>query len=230
MKTACFVDGYNFYYGLLNNTSYKWLDLRKLIEQILYIQNPSFQLEKITYFTSPIKPDLARRGVLSDEAQKTYIRALKSSNIEVIMGRHKLERARAPIYKKGEKADRNKSCDIWLLEEKETDVNVALYMYRTALLESPKLANDLSKIEQILLVSGDTDMTPALKMIKEDFPSMKIGLIFPQRENLKRTPPGSLIELADWSRKVVKESELNQNQFPDRISTKKKPILKPSYW
>ena len=113
MKTACFVDGYNFYYGLLNNTSYKWLDLRKLIEQILYIQNPSFQLEKITYFTSPIKPDLARRGVLSDEAQKTYIRALKSSTIEVIMGRHKLERARAPIYKKGEQADRNKSCDIW---------------------------------------------------------------------------------------------------------------------
>ena len=103
-------------------------------------------------------------------------------------------------------------------------------MYRTALLESQKLANDLSKIEQILLVSGDTDMTPALKMIKEDFPSMKIGLIFPQRENLKRTPPGSLIELADWSRKVVKEDELAKNQLPERIPTKKKPIQKPFYW
>ncbi|MHA3099381.1 NYN domain-containing protein, partial [Acinetobacter brisouii] len=96
--------------------------------------------------------------------------------------------------------------------------------------ESKKLADDPSKIEQILLVSGDTDMTPALKMIKADFPSMKIGLIFPQRESLQRTPPGSLIELADWSRKVVKDSELSQHQFPDRISTKKKPILKPSYW
>lgn len=230
MKTACFVDGYNFYYGLLNNTEYKWLDLRKLIEHILYIQNPSFELDKITYFTSPIKPDLARRGIASDEAQKTYIRALKNSNIDVIMGRHKLERARAPIYKEGVKADRSNSCDIWLLEEKETDVNVALQMYRTALIENQKKSDDDSKIKQILLISGDTDMTPALKLIREDCPSMQIGLIFPQRENLKRTPPGSLIQLADWSRKVVRETELSQHQFPDRIATKKKPILKPTYW
>ncbi|MHA3099386.1 NYN domain-containing protein, partial [Acinetobacter brisouii] len=133
MKTACFVDGYNFYYGLLNNTSYKWLDLRQFIQYILHIQNSAFQLEKITYFTSPIKPDLASRGVQSDQAQKTYIRALKSSNIEIIMGRHKLEKARAPIFISGQKANRNNACDIWLLEEKETDVNVALSMYRTAL-------------------------------------------------------------------------------------------------
>lgn len=230
MKTACFVDGYNFYYGLLNNTSYKWLDLRKLIKHILYIQDQSFSLEKITYFTSPIKPDLARRGIASDVAQKTYIRALKNADIEVVMGRHKLEKARAPVFIENQKADRNNSCDIWLLEEKETDVNVALYMYRTALIESQKSSDDPSKIEQILLVSGDTDMTPALRMVRQDFPSMKIGLIFPQRENLKRTPPGSLIELADWSRKVVKEDELAKNQLPERISTRKKPIQKPSYW
>ena len=230
MKTACFVDGYNFYYGLLNNTHYKWLNLRQLMENLLYIQDPSFSLENITYFTSPIKPDLARRGICSDEAQKTYLRALKTSNINIIMGRHKLEKAKAPIFVEGQKADRNNSCEIWLLEEKETDVNVALHMYRTALLESKKPSDDPSKIHQIVLVSGDTDMTPALKMIREDFPAMKIGLIFPQRENLKRTPPGSLINLADWSRKVVKEDELIRNQFPDRIPTKKKPIVKPNYW
>lgn len=146
------------------------------------------------------------------------------------MGRHKLEKARAPVFIENQKADRNNSCDIWLLEEKETDFNVALYMYRTALIESQKSSDDPSKIEQILLVSGDTDMTPALRMVRQDFPSMKIGLIFPQRENLKRTPPGSLIELADWSRKVVKEEELAKNQLPERISTRKKPIQKPSYW
>jgi len=99
-----------------------------------------------------------------------------------------------------------------------------LYMYRTALIESQKASDDPSKIEQILLVSDDTDMTPALRMVRQDFPSMKIGLIFPQRENLKRTPPGSLIKLADWSRKVVKEEELAKNQLPERISTRKKPI------
>jgi hypothetical protein len=32
-------------------------------------------------------------------------------------------------------------------------------------------------------------MTPALRLIRQDFPSMKIGLIFPQRENLKGLLP-----------------------------------------
>ena len=77
------------------------------MENLLYIQDPSFSLENITYFTSPIKPDLARRGICSDEAQKTYLRALKTSNINIIMGRHKLEKAKAPIFVEGQKADRN---------------------------------------------------------------------------------------------------------------------------
>lgn len=68
------------------------------MENLLYIQDPSFSLENITYFTSPIKPDLARRGICSDEAQKTYLRALKTSNINIIMGRHKLEKARKHLF------------------------------------------------------------------------------------------------------------------------------------
>ena len=55
-------------------------------------------------------------------------------------------------------------------EEKATDVNIALYAYRLAA---------TSKVEQVVLVTGDTDLIPAINMIKEDFPSISVGVIFP---------------------------------------------------
>jgi 6-hydroxy-3-succinoylpyridine 3-monooxygenase len=35
LRTRIYVDGYNFYYGCLKKSAYKWLDLRMLIERIL---------------------------------------------------------------------------------------------------------------------------------------------------------------------------------------------------
>lgn len=86
------------------------------------------------------------------------------------------------------------------------------------------------RIEQIVLVSADTDMTPALKAIKEDFPEITVGIILPHREGIDREVPGSLKNYAHWVRKNVKIAELQAHQFPDRVPTKKKPAVKPHYW
>ena len=39
--TAVFVDGYNLYYGRIRGTSYKWLDVVKLFDNLLHEQDPS---------------------------------------------------------------------------------------------------------------------------------------------------------------------------------------------
>ena len=69
MRTACFVDGYNLFYGLLAGTEYKWLDLPALLAHILRIENPDNVLATVSFFTSGVKPSLASRGILSKEAQ-----------------------------------------------------------------------------------------------------------------------------------------------------------------
>jgi len=51
MKTTVYIDGYNFYYGLVKNTKYKWLDLHSLFSEISKIQNPQSQIVSIKYFT-----------------------------------------------------------------------------------------------------------------------------------------------------------------------------------
>lgn len=65
-----------------------------------------------------------------------------------------------------------------LLEEKETDVNLALGMYRAAC-RADQLQID--QIHQIVLVSGGTDLGPALAAIRADFPHIRLGVILPHR-------------------------------------------------
>lgn len=223
LRTIAYVDGYNLYYGRLHDTPYKWLNLKQLIESILRIQNPSFQLIGIKYFTSPVIARLASRGAASVEAQNAYLKALRDTgDIEIIRGRHQLEPGSAPSYIEGREADRNQRVPIWNLNEKETDVRLALAMYRDC-------ARGFG--EQTVVVSSDTDLTPMLEAIKEDF-DRPVGLILPRHPDPDRgrPPAGSLMKHADWTRKYILDSELVDCQFPARVPSKKKAAEKPSYW
>ncbi|WP_200826909.1 NYN domain-containing protein [Marinobacterium lutimaris] len=167
--------------------------------------------------------------MLSKQAQDTYIRALKAQGVEIIAGRHQLDPAKAPRYVcRDTPPSRQDQVEIWKLEEKETDVNIALSMYRTAVKQS--FLSLEQRIEQIVLVSADTDMGPALQALREDFPDLKLGVILPHREGIKRGTPGSLKNYAHWLRRVVTCAELQAHQFPDRVPTRKKPAIKPKYW
>tara|TARA_B100001063_G_C16730514_1_gene539012 strand:+ start:376 stop:672 length:297 start_codon:yes stop_codon:yes gene_type:complete len=89
--------------------------------------------------------------------------------INIIQGRHQLKHAKAPRYVDSETpASRQDQVEIWKLEEKETDVNISISMYRTAVKQS--LLPEDERLQQLILVSADTDMGPALKALKEDFP------------------------------------------------------------
>lgn len=229
MRTAFFVDGYNLFYGLQAGTEFKWLDLPGLLGQVLRVQDPSARIAAISYFTASVKPDLASRGIASKEAQDTYLRALKARGVEVFLGRHRLEPGRAPRFiDKHTPASRADQVDIWHLEEKETDVHLAISMYRLAT-RQPALPPE-ERIGQIVLVSADTDMAPALRALREDFPELRLGVILPHREGIRREPPGSLQEHAHWMRRTIPRHELEANQFPPRVPTRKRPACKPDYW
>lgn len=229
MRTAFFVDGYNVFYGLLAGTGYKWLNLAQLLAHIARVENPQSSLASIDYFTSSVKPELATRGIASKEAQDAYIRALRANKVNVHYGRHQLERANAPRFisrKVG--ASRQDTVAIWKLEEKETDVHIAISMYRTA--SRQRTLPREKRIDQLVLVSGDTDMAPALRALRDDFPHLRIGVILPYRTGSQRLAPGSLKQYAHWMRRVVTCDELQSHQFPNRVPTHKAPAIKPDYW
>jgi hypothetical protein len=55
LRTIVYVDGFNFYYGQLRGTPWKWLDLVRLFEMVLGPQN---DLVKVKYFTAKVQPTI----------------------------------------------------------------------------------------------------------------------------------------------------------------------------
>jgi len=60
MRTYIYIDGFNFYYGAVKDTPYKWLNFKKLFEHLL---DSKHEILSIKYFIlvpiSSIMPFLA---------------------------------------------------------------------------------------------------------------------------------------------------------------------------
>jgi len=52
-RTIVYVDGFNFYYGEVRGTPWKWLDPGALFQKLLGPQN---SLTKIKYYTARVQP------------------------------------------------------------------------------------------------------------------------------------------------------------------------------
>lgn len=228
MKTVIYVDGYNLFYGCLKHSDDKWLDVKKLLfDKIVYAQNPKSQLTQIKFFTADIKAKVASRGQDALIAQQTYHRALENlypDMVKIIKGYYSLDKASLPIYQKP--PDKNNKIDVWRLEEKQTDVNIALEAYRDA-------AKGI--VKQQVFVSNDTDLAPALAAIREDFGNnIDLGVVIPIRKikgkRSHRPCNQQLSQYANWTRHYITEPELSNSQLPEMIATHKKPIYKPQYW
>jgi uncharacterized LabA/DUF88 family protein len=171
-KAIAYIDGYNLYYSRLRGTPFKWLDLLVLLDQhILRPQAPDAELVQLKYFTAPAKAKFATHGKQSEISQNEYHRALRAKygeRIDIVTGYHTTERVTMLAYE--DPPDKDKRIPVWRIEEKQTDVNIALAMYRDAL----RLEANL-----IVLCSNDSDLVPAVKLISQDCPDIEIGIIAP---------------------------------------------------
>ncbi|MDN5869861.1 MAG: NYN domain-containing protein [Nitrococcus sp.] len=61
-RTIVYVDGFNFYYGAVKGTSWKWLDPAALFQKVLGPQNT---LVKLKYFTARVQPTASDPNVQS---------------------------------------------------------------------------------------------------------------------------------------------------------------------
>lgn len=116
--------------------------------------------------------------------------------------------------------DKGNRVDTWKLEEKRTDVNMALDIYRDAV---------KGDYQQALVCTGDTDLIQALRYVRIDFPELILGLIHPGRDSTYYAPKG-LKEQASWFLNHITDAALDKAQFPNRVSTVKKPADKPKHW
>lgn len=148
------------------------------------------------------------------KAQQSYHRALEKmypDNIKIIKGYYALEKGNLLRYK--QPPDKSDRVEVWRLEEKQTDVNITLTAYREAI---------HNKAQQVIFVTNDTDIEPALKALRGDMgDTIVIGIIIPIRSNSHRPQNQRLSKYANWTRSYITDDELADSHLPDKIATAK---------
>jgi hypothetical protein len=195
-------------------------------EHILTTQGPQAEIVKLKFFTAPVKASYSKRGPDAVIAQNHYLRALQASypsKVEIIMGFHLFQHTALPRYIEGVEANKNNMSPVWLIEEKQTDVQIAMHIYRDAMLRD---------YEQLVVCTNDSDLEPCLKFVKEDRPETKLGLVtpLPHRGYLPSTSNQRLVQYSDWTRRYIREEELAASQLKPVVTTKRKPARKPPHW
>lgn len=227
MRTTVYIDGYNLYYSRLRGTPFKWLDVVALFRAMLAVQDPSTEVLAVKFFTAPIKANYARHGPDSESAQKRYHRALTLQYpglVEVIQGFHIFGPTSLPRHVADAPPSKSDLSRVWMIEEKQTDVNLALHVYRDAL---------RGHSEQLVICSNDSDIEPALRMVRTDTPHIRCGLVTPLREDAKASGMYAnrrLTKLSHWVRRHIRDDELAAAQLPTHVQAKKKPASKPDHW
>lgn len=198
-RVVFLVDGFNVYHSLdeiLRKRakrpevgSIKWLDIRSLANSYMSAIGRDASLEKVYYFSAlathleALKPDVTAR-------HRLYLQCLKDSGVEVELSRFKRKTVFCPYCRKN--FDR--------YEEKESDVSIAVRMMEVC---------SLDLCDTIVLVTGDTDLIPAIRCVKKLFPEKEALCAFPYNRYNN--------ELAKIVSRYFKINfrKISKHQFPD---------------
>ena len=199
-RIAFFIDSFNMYHALRvkKYRKYKWLDYRKLCQ--CYVKKKD-TISSIQFFTAyiPYSTDKLIR-------QRKLVNANRGNDVEIVQG----------VYKK-----KNRYCrmchevyETW--EEKQTDVNIAIELFRNAVRD---------KYDTAMIMTGDSDLIPAIHAVKESFPEKTIGVIIPIARGSKY-----LKQEADFYMKMT-ERHLLSSQLPELVELADGRIIhKPIKW
>ena len=210
-RVAFLVDGFNLYHSARDaqrangGVCCKWLNLHGLCASYLPRLGPDATLDSLYYFSAPAthlvakKPDVVNR-------HRVFIRALESFGVRIELGRFKAKSGDCQHCRKP--LDRH--------EEKESDVAMAVRLVELAL---------TGACETAVLLTGDTDIAPAIRTVQRMAPGVKLAMLFPfKRANaeLQQLCPLSFkIRLAAYSR----------HQLPDPLTLPDgSQLTKPPSW
>jgi len=136
--------------------------------------------------------------------------------VSVILGKFKNKKARCGVVSCAHGGPK------WFKvpEEKRTDVNIAIYMLDDAYQD---------QCDHFILFSGDSDLVPAVSMVRLRFPKKKITVYVPFRDPER----GAAVELRTscHTHREMPLAFLSKAQFPDEMQDGSGNVLKrPDAW
>ncbi len=151
-KVICYIDGYNFYHATKDRPSAN-IDFRSLASSML-LENQ--QLEVVHYFSA-----FATWRSKDHLKHKTYTKELEKVGVTVTMSHFKRKKNKCNFCK----------ARWWSHEEKESDVRLALQILEDAV---------DNKFDTAFILSGDSDIVPAIEKVKSRYPDKRILVALPK--------------------------------------------------
>jgi 6-hydroxy-3-succinoylpyridine 3-monooxygenase len=141
--------------------------------------------------------------------------------MEIITGYYDARPARAYAWLESKPAHACPMVDIWKLEEKQSDVALALHAFCDAVRDD---------VDQIVVITNDSDFAPAMRMIRQHT-SVVLGVIAPVREGDGRSRVNrELDKYAHWNRTHILDEEFAASQLPVVVRLKSGAVHKPLSW
>lgn len=206
VEASSTLDGFNFYYGAVRGTSDKWLNIQRLCERL----RQDDDIQTIKYFTAIVNgPTQAN--------QLVYLRALETCpKVHIVLGKFKNKNLTCRVASCTYSGPRRYVA----AEEKRTDVSIAVHLVDDAYQDAA---------DRFVVISGDSDLVPALNVTKLRFPEKQLIVYVPTRN----TARGAAVELrsaADKNR-TFPLALLPRCQFPVTLPDGHGgTITKPSAW
>jgi uncharacterized LabA/DUF88 family protein len=187
-RISVYIDGFNLYHALkrIGDEKVKWLNLKALSDRL--ISNKSERIISIYYFSA-----FAYWLSESKSRHEEYVNALRASGIIAIIGQFK------------EKDRECHNCGFtWKAhEEKETDVSIGITLVSDAYKD---------KYDKALLLTRDSDLVPAVKMVRKEFSMKEVEVVAPPRMGHSN----DLISVCT-SKKKISLTLVNECLFPKYV-------------
>jgi ribosomal protein L32 len=208
-KAMVYVDGFNLYFGVLRAfPELKWLDLQSFMDFL----RPDEEVVGVRYFTALVDPH--KYISPTRDRQKRYHKALRScARIEVIEGKYQLREVNC-------RASCRESYDV--PEEKKTDVGIAVQMISDAI---------DGLMDRIVLVSGDSDLEPAVEWIRKRYPRIKITVYIPQDPGDPKQRRNDTYRNMGVDAKPLPTADIRRFQFPKKVDLGSgRSVERPNEW
>lgn len=210
-RVIVYVDGFNLYYGCLQGTAYRWLDVGSLCARML----PRDHIVGIKYFTARVGP--RPWNPKKSQAQEIYLRALKTiPGLSIHFGHFLTRKVSARLVK----PPRHGSvfCQVWKTEEKGSDVNLASHL----LIDGFRARYDVA-----VVVSNDGDLKEPVEFVRHDF-NAPVGILNPHRNRSWALSPALLPKRSFY--KPIRPGALASCLFPPTMTDRNGTFSKPPGW
>lgn len=200
-RVVMLVDGFNLYHALNDHANlhrFKWLDLTKLANCFL---TKNDKITDIYYFTALFWKDPSKVS-----RHKKLLKVYEDKGIKIVPG----------VFRRKERRCSACMATVSTTEEKRTDVNIAVMLM--------DLAFD-DKFDTALILSGDSDLIPAINAVKARRPDKEIGVIVPIGRRAKE-----LRQHADSSKKIKRHHLVDSQIDRPYVTADGRVIPCPESW